>query len=541
MVDPTIYAGLKRVVYVGLCWLSFVDHLHPAEAITGNNADLIDVPMLCLNADSTLHAAERGSCPCPLQEHHRQAMARAHAQQYLGVDLVAGEQAQLVALGDGRQDELGLHPGEVAADAQAGATAEWEVGKVRAPCSAFGGEALGVKHVRILPEIGMAVRRVRAEPDQRVRRDNVAADFVIGQRFAVEANGRWIEPQRLLQHHTGVDKPWEVLNHRDSPAQHPLQFRMQAALHVRVLGKQVPRPGERVRGRFMTGEQQRHDLIAHLPVVHALSCLLVTRQHQQREQVIRVGTQPTMFGDHLLHDSVERANGLLNAAVAWRRNGERWHRMIDVVRERCHQRRECLTDGIRLIAEVDAEQGLAHDAQRQAHHLHSHIHGLIARRSVVPTLQHNPGGARHERSKGGKLLAMEGGLHETPLVQPRQPVVGEESLAKQGPEEVHEIGIFAVVAMILLQHMLDIVRVKNHVGRSQQEADRHDVAIALEHGLGKAEGIALNSTRTPKQPVLMRPGRPLLTRQGRHLIGFQVWSRHLYVLSHDLLPFFLLR
>src|SRR5258706_15859054 len=106
------------------------------------------------------------------------------------------------------------------------------MGKVRALSRAFGGEALGVKHVRMLPEVGMAVRRVRTEPDQRVRRDIVAADFIICQRFAVEANGRWIEPQRLLKHHTSVDKPGEVLYRRGSPAKHLLQFCKQAALRV---------------------------------------------------------------------------------------------------------------------------------------------------------------------------------------------------------------------------------------------------------------------------------------------------------------------
>ena len=44
-------------------------------------------------------------------------MARAHGQQDLRFDLVAGKQVQPIALGDGRQDELGLQHGEVTADA----------------------------------------------------------------------------------------------------------------------------------------------------------------------------------------------------------------------------------------------------------------------------------------------------------------------------------------------------------------------------------------------------------------------------------------
>src|SRR5260370_3044334 len=81
-----------------------------------------------------------------LKQHHRKTMTRAHGQQDLGFNLVIGNQAQPVALGDSRQDELGLHHSEVAANAQAWATAKREMGKVRAPSRAFGGEALGVKH-----------------------------------------------------------------------------------------------------------------------------------------------------------------------------------------------------------------------------------------------------------------------------------------------------------------------------------------------------------------------------------------------------------
>lgn len=91
---------------------------------------------------------------------------------------------------------------------------------------------------------------IRAKPDQGVRWDNVAAHFIICQRFAVEANSRWIQPQRLLQYHAGVGKSGEVLNRGEPATEYLLQFCMQAILGVGVLGKQVPRPGERVRERW---------------------------------------------------------------------------------------------------------------------------------------------------------------------------------------------------------------------------------------------------------------------------------------------------
>jgi hypothetical protein len=70
---------------------------------------------------------------------------------------VTGNKLQAVALRYGSQDQLRLHHGEVLADTQAWTTAEWEVGVVWATSRVFGREALRVKHLWLLPEIGMAM------------------------------------------------------------------------------------------------------------------------------------------------------------------------------------------------------------------------------------------------------------------------------------------------------------------------------------------------------------------------------------------------
>ena len=87
-------------------------------------------------------------------------------------------------------------------------------------------------------------------------------------------------------------------------------------------------------------------------------------------------------------------------------------------------------------------------------------------------------------------------------MEPDCPWLKESPLPSKGLRK-YQIGIFAVVAMVLLQYMLDIVRVKDHVGWPDEKADRHDVAITLELGHIKAQGVALDVARTsPKQPVL---------------------------------------
>ena len=70
---------------------------------------------------------------------------------------MAGCHTDLVDLGDGCQDELGFHEGEVVADAEMGAATEGEVGEVWATCGTLGREAFGIKVLWHLPEVGVAM------------------------------------------------------------------------------------------------------------------------------------------------------------------------------------------------------------------------------------------------------------------------------------------------------------------------------------------------------------------------------------------------
>ena len=54
---------------------------------------------------------------------------------------------------------------------------------------------------------------------------------------------------------------------------------------------------------------------------------------------------------------------------------------------------------------------------------------------------------------------MEGGLHQAPLMEPGFPIVGDESPAEQRLKDLIGIEVFVIVLLILLQNMLDTVRV----------------------------------------------------------------------------------
>src|SRR5260221_43068 len=92
----------------------------------------------------------------------------------------------------------------------------------------------------------------------------------------------------------------------------------------------------------------------------------------------------------------------------------------------CH----CLADNICLIAQINVEEGLAGDTQRQAPHLRSDIHRLISLGESLPLIEQRGSSTGHQRTKGSQALSMESWLHQVSLLEPGFPVIGNESLAE---------------------------------------------------------------------------------------------------------------
>src|SRR5712692_9815161 len=101
---------------------------------------------------------------------------------------------------------------------------------------------------------------------------------------------------------------------------------------------------------------------------------------------------------------------------------------------------------------------LYHRAQvGKTHHLHGDIQWLTLLGKPLPPLEHLDRRAGDQRAKAGKALAMEGGLHEASLMQPGVPVIGDEPIADKGFEGVEGEDVFGIVAMIVLENMLDLI------------------------------------------------------------------------------------
>src|SRR5206468_12109 len=124
-----------------------------------------------------------------------------------GEDVGSGEQRELVTLSHRGDDHLHLHGGEGASDAAARTAAKGKVGKRRARGGAGHDEAVRIETLGVVPYLRMAVSQVRAQQDERLRRDDVPADrIVLTGRAGGEPRGR-AEAERLLDRAARVAEP----------------------------------------------------------------------------------------------------------------------------------------------------------------------------------------------------------------------------------------------------------------------------------------------------------------------------------------------
>ena len=72
------------------------------------------------------------------------------------------------------------------------------------------------------------------------------------------------------------------------PPEHRVELGVQPRFDLGMAREQDPRPGERVGGGLVAGQEQRDHLVAQLPIGHPAAALGVLGVEQHREQVAAV-------------------------------------------------------------------------------------------------------------------------------------------------------------------------------------------------------------------------------------------------------------
>ena len=390
--------------------------------------------------------------------------------------------------GQRREHQDPLHPREGLADADARAATEGEVGKLRPAFLPLGQPAIGVEPIRIGKKPRVAVQQVLREEHDRPFRDQVPADLHVVYRAPADAPGRWIEPHRLGHHHARVGKVRRVRGGGRTATEHGVYLLVQPALDLRVLREQIPCPRERVRGRFVAGEEDRHRLVAHLRIAHpAAVAFFVARQQQHRQQIAAVIRRRAPLVDDPVDQPVERrlctvvpADGRQRQALEDRRKRRHRHR------KRLEDRRQRLAHRPGVRVEVGAEQRFADDRQREAVHFAGDVEGL----AVAPPRRRALRVRHHRVRVGGNALLVESRLREPALAAMEIGLARQQPFAEQ-PFRALERTPFLEQARARHQHVLDVVGMVQQHEPLRPDPEGGDVAVLAREPRQRAEPVAL--------------------------------------------------
>ena len=247
----------------------------------------------------------------------------------------------------------------------------------------------------------------------------------------------------------------------------------------------------------------------------------IARAHQHREQVAALFAIPAPPVDRVPDGFIERVQTAAGAQIARRRRPGRHHP------ERFRPKDDLVKHGERgagqrvgPVADLHAEERLAHDLQRHVHHLGGHVDRLADLRVGAPIRQHRLGRAGHQRAEIGDALAMEGRLRQPPLPEPEIAVAGQQPVAGDGAQQVVLEGVLAVVAGVVLQDVLDAVRVADQIDGQRAERIAQHVAVLRRCAL--QEGV-----RPDLERAQILDGRPAAWAGGRFVVGVWVgWRWH---------------
>ena len=161
------------------------------------------------------------------------------------------------------------------------------------------GELLRVEAVRLrAPVARVTLRGERADQDDVVLPDPVAAERPVLEAAPDGDRHRRVDPHRLLDHRGGVGQRHQVVVAQvvvRVAAGDPVDLGDQLLLHVRVRGQHVGQPRGRDRRAVEAVGQVHEDLVADGLGVEELAGLRVRRTHQPAEQV---GLRPERAGVH---------------------------------------------------------------------------------------------------------------------------------------------------------------------------------------------------------------------------------------------------
>src|SRR4051812_2046625 len=242
----------------------------------------------------------------------------------------------------------------------------------------LGSKSIRVKGVRLIPETSMPLNGVDRDVGRTACPDQFSPEAHVAGRSAHHHRSGWVEAHGLKDNLPCVRQRLNVPLSKHTPLRHRLNLLDDALLDLRMEAQQVEGPGQGQSRGFVTGRDEREDVVDHITVAHGPTRLRVGGLEQTGDQVgVRLVTVATL-GDnprHLAPKIVPRPLGPASPRVghpAWGPQQDERSRpagCVEIVREG-------LLDAADICPALAGEHGLSNDVEGGVHHLLRDIHLL---------------------------------------------------------------------------------------------------------------------------------------------------------------------
>ncbi len=351
------------------------------------------------------------------------------------------DQVELRSPHDRGEEQVPLHQREVIPDADPRPGAERQVRAAGELLLAVAEEAARIERVRIGEQIRPAVDPEDVHEDDLILPDPARLARArprhhdVSQRPPPDDVRRRVEAHGLLENRERVGERLEVLHRERRPAARQRRsFFLRTSAEERVAGEEIQRPDERVRRRFVAGEEERHRFVADLAVAHRAP-VLVPRGEEEAQEVPAARRARAPLGDEAVDDPVEARAGAAARQVSRRRHQgghrqdrpERREGVLHHLGDRAAHRRAPRPD-------LRVEERLAHDLERQAHHRVRRVERV----PFAPGADGPRGALGHRVCVRGDPLVGERRRDQTTLARVGSPLAREEPVAEERAEEDRE-------------------------------------------------------------------------------------------------------
>src|SRR5579859_1803721 len=408
-------------------------------------------------------------------------------------------QPEPVLLRNGRKCQRHFHQRERSADALARSSSKRKISEPWNPFQQVALPPFGTKFFRCVVPSRVAVHRPLRKRDAGPFWHRVARNFEVFNGCARRSPRGRIKPHRFGDDVIRINELRQIVKRRSAPCKHRPQLTVELRFDSRILREQPPRPGQRIRGGLMSGQEQRDGFVAKLFVGHARA-VFILRGQQHGKQVARIAARGAFLRDHSVEHFFNLPDSSFQSEIRRCWQPLRNKKCAPEIGAEFQQKLQRFADVLCVSLHVRIEQRFGDDLQREPHHLLVNV-ALFA---VLPLVEQPLGVLHHRRRVARDSRAVKRGLDQAPLTEP------EISLARQQASSENALirlqhAAFYEFSWMIYQHVFDVIRMVDQQDAEIKNAKPDDISILADNSREISKWIA--AVERAQRPAPQPEGR----------------------------------